>query len=117
MEYKQVIAVRKDLKMGKGKTCAQVAHASLAAAEIAMREFREYYEAWKSSGEKKVVVAAEDEKHLGMLFEEAKKLKLPSFIVRDAGLTQLPPGTATAVAIGPAPEEKVDKITGNLKLL
>lgn len=117
MSLKQVIAVRRDLKMGKGKTCAQVAHASLGAAEIAMREFNKYYEAWKESGEKKVVVAAEDEKHLGMLFEEAKKLNLPCFIVRDAGLTQLPPGTTTAVAIGPAPEEKVDKITGGLKLL
>jgi len=117
MAIKQVIVVRKDLKMGKGKTCAQVAHASLAAAEIAMESYREYYLEWKQTGEKKVVLAGESQEHRGRLFEETKKLNLPCYLVRDAGLTQLPPGTTTALAIGPAPEEKVDKITSELKLL
>ena len=117
MEYKQVIVVRTDLKMGRGKLCAQVAHASLGAAEVAMREHAEWYEAWKREGQKKVVVRGEGQEHLGRLFEEAKKLRIPCFLVRDAGLTQLPPGTTTALAIGPAPEEKVDRITGELRLL
>jgi PTH2 family peptidyl-tRNA hydrolase len=116
MEYKQVIVVRVDLKMTRGKACAQVAHASLGATEVAMREHADWYEAWKRTGEKKVVVRGESQEHLGRLFEEAKKLRLPCFLVRDAGLTQLPPGTITALAIGPAPEEKVDRLTGELKL-
>ncbi len=116
MEYKQVIVVRVDLKMTRGKACAQVAHASLGSAEVAMREHAEWYEAWKRSGEKKVVVRGESQEQLGRLFEEARKLGLPCFLVRDAGLTQLPPGTVTALAIGPAPAEKVDRLTGELKL-
>ncbi|WP_456474905.1 peptidyl-tRNA hydrolase Pth2 [Candidatus Pyrohabitans sp.] len=117
MEYKQVIVVRVDLKMTRGKICAQVAHASLGAAEVAMREHTEWYEAWKREGQKKVVVKGESQEHLGRLFQEAKELRIPCFLVRDAGLTQLPPGTTTALAIGPAPQEKVDRITGELKLL
>jgi len=116
MEYKQVIVVRTDLKMTPGKACAQVAHASLGAAEVAMREHADWYEAWKRAGEKKVVLRGENQEQLGKLFEEAKRLRLPCFLVRDAGLTQLPPGTTTALAIGPAPEEMIDKITGTLKL-
>jgi PTH2 family peptidyl-tRNA hydrolase len=116
MEYKQVIVVRADLKMSRGKACAQVAHACLGAAEVAMREHAEWYEAWKRSGEKKVVVRGENQEHLGRLFQEAKRLRLPCFLVKDAGLTQLPPGTTTALAIGPAPSQQVDLITGELKL-
>lgn len=114
---KQVIVVRKDLKMSKGKACVQVAHASLGASEIAMRKFANWYEAWKSEGQKKVVVYVESEEELISVYEHAKSLALPCFLVSDAGLTELEPGTKTAVAIGPAPDEEVDKITGELKLL
>ncbi|NOZ59329.1 MAG: peptidyl-tRNA hydrolase [Euryarchaeota archaeon] len=116
MEYKQVIVVRDDLGMTRGKACAQVAHASLGAAEVAMKEHAAWYEAWRRSGQKKVVVRGESQEHLGRLFEEAKRLGLPCFLVRDAGLTQLPPGTTTALAVGPAPGEMVDRVTGELRL-
>jgi PTH2 family peptidyl-tRNA hydrolase len=117
MEYKQVIVVRTDLKMGKGKTCAQAAHAALGSAEKASRYEKRWYEAWKGEGQKKVVVKIKGEKELYRLYEDAKGLGLPCFIVNDAGLTQLPPGTTTALAIGPAPEDKVDRVTGELGLL
>lgn len=114
MDYKQVIVVRADLKMSRGKSCAQVAHASLSSAEKAANE---WYKAWKREGQKKVVVKAANEKELHEFYEMAKKAKLPCYLVQDAGLTELEPGTTTALGIGPAPSELIDKITGKLKLL
>ncbi len=115
--FKQSIVVRTDIKMGKGKTCAQVAHASLEAALEAMRRKPEWFEEWRRQGQKKVVLKVNSEKELLEVFEKAKALGLPVALIRDAGLTQLEPGTLTAVAVGPAPEEEVDKVTGKLKLL
>lgn len=117
MDYKQVILVRMDLKMGKGKTCAQVAHSSLGSAEYAMRYNPEWYDEWKSEGQKKVVVKVNSQKELVQYYQMAKDMRLPAFLVQDAGLTELPPGTMTTVGIGPAPSEKMDRITGDLKLL
>jgi PTH2 family peptidyl-tRNA hydrolase len=117
MEYKQVIVVRSDLKMGRGKTCAQVAHASLSSAEKAMNYEKQWYEAWKREGQKKVVVKVQSGRDLFELYEMAKGQRLPCYIVNDAGLTELPPGTTTTLGIGPVPNELIDKITGDLKLL
>jgi len=103
--------------MSKGKACAQAAHASLGAALEAMKRKPIWFERWMSEGQKKVVLKVSSEKELVEIFEKAKGLGLPAFMVRDAGLTQLEPGTLTAVAVGPAPEEEVDKVTGSLKLL
>lgn len=112
--YKQVIAVRSDLKMDKGKTAAQVAHASLEAYKKAGP--KDVVE-WEAEGMKKVVVKVKDIKELMMVKDKAKEMGLPYYVVRDAGRTQIEPGTVTAVGIGPAEEEKIDRITKNLKLL
>ena len=61
MELKQVILVRKDLKLSKGKMAAQVAHASL---EAAMNSDKDKVNEWKSEGMKKVVLKVEDETEL-----------------------------------------------------
>ncbi len=117
MKYKQVIVVRADLKMTKGKTCAQVAHASLSSAEKAMKYNGDWYRAWKKEGQKKVILKISGERELYLLYEMAKGAMLPCFIVNDAGLTELPPNTTTTLGIGPAPDRDVDGITGDLKLL
>ena len=117
MEFKQVIVVRRDLGMGTGKIAAQVAHAAVMGAEKAKERKREWFEAWFESGQAKVVVKVTSMKELSEIRNHADSLHLPVVQVHDSGLTQIPPGTATCIGIGPAPDEMVDKVTNNLKLL
>jgi PTH2 family peptidyl-tRNA hydrolase len=112
--YKQVIVVRKDLEMGKGKIATHVAHGSLGSAENVDRKI---LEKWRDEGAKKIVLKVDNLKELNSLYKKVKAAKLPYCLVRDAGLTQLKTGTTTALGIGPVKEEEVDKITGKLKLL
>jgi len=117
MEFKQVIVVRKDLKLSKGKMAVQVAHASLESFLKTNKKFQEIAKKWLQEGAKKVVVFAEDEKHLLMLKEKASAEKIPNVLIRDAGLTQLEPGTTTCLGIGPYAEKEIDEVTGGLKLV
>ena len=110
---KQVIVARADLGMGEGKLAAQVAHASLQAYEEADGKSQRE---WKGSGQKKVVLQANSESELFELSEKARLEGLPNAIVRDAGHTELEPGTATTMAVGPATDEAVDSVTGELSL-
>lgn len=110
---KQAIVVRTDIGMSGGKLAAQVAHASLSAYENAVAEARD---AWKRGGQKKVVLRVDDERTLFELKEEADRAGVPNAIIRDAGHTQLEPGTVTALAIGPGAEAEIDAITGDLSL-
>jgi peptidyl-tRNA hydrolase, PTH2 family len=116
-ELKQVIVARTDLGMGKGKLAAQVAHASLAAVEESMGMNKDWYRHWKEQGQPKVVVKAGSESELRELMKVARTMGLPCALIQDAGLTQLEPGTATCLGIGPAPVSMIDKVTGQLKLL
>ena len=110
---KQAIVARTDLGMGTGKLAAQVAHASLSAYEDADERTRN---AWKGEGQKKVVLKGSGESQLFELADRAEREGLPNAVVRDAGHTQLDPGTATTVAIGPGEDEIVDRVTGELSL-
>jgi len=112
--YKQVIVIRKDLGMSVGKIAAQACHASLGAFKKASRS---KIKRWEEDGEKKVIVCVESKEEILKLYEKTKKEKISCFLVEDAGLTELKPGTITALGIGPDEEEKIDKITGNLRLL
>lgn len=114
MEYKQVIVIRKDLNLSLGKIAVQVAHASVSAYKKANKNT---VKNWESQGAKKVVLQVNTEKELLDLFENTKKLKLPSALIKDAGLTEIPPGTITCLGIGPEKNEKIDKLTGELPLL
>jgi len=110
---KQAIVARADIGMGEGKLAAQVAHASLSAYEDTGRQVRK---SWKGSGQKKVVLKANSESELFELADAAERAGLPHAVVRDAGHTQLEPGTVTALAVGPGEEDVVDRITGDLSL-
>ncbi|WP_457549131.1 peptidyl-tRNA hydrolase Pth2 [Archaeoglobus sp.] len=113
-EIKQVIVVRDDLKLSRGKLAVQVAHASIIGYEKADRKI---VEAWKMQGQKKIVLKVNSLEELMKIKEKAEKLGLPTGIVTDAGLTEIPQGTITAVVIGPDEAKKIDKVTGNLPLL
>ncbi len=112
MSLKQVIVVRKDLRLNRGKLAAQVAHASLTAADRS-----DFKREWILEGQKKAVLRVENLEKLRELYEEAKERELPAILIRDAGFTQLPPDTITCLGIGPAPEGEIDEVTGKLKLL
>jgi PTH2 family peptidyl-tRNA hydrolase len=115
-KYKQVIVVRSDLKMSRGKVAAQAGHAAVSAAEEARRLHPNWLKAWLKEGQRKIAVKVGSEKELLQLEEEAKEMGLPSALISDRGLTELPPGTVTCLGIGPAPSDKVDRITGKLAL-
>ena len=117
MGIKQAIILRSDLGMGKGKIVTQGAHASLTAFREAEKKNTEDAERWEAEGQKKITLKVGSEKELMQIYSKAKRKKLPISLICDAGLTQLEPGSATAVAIGPADEKKIDVITGKLKLL
>ena len=116
-DVKQVIVVRKDLKMGKGKTAVQVAHASVCAAEIAKKENIEIFQKWKAQGQAKIAVKVSSLTELLQVRDMVDHLSLPFFVVEYRVLTQVEPGTTTCLGIGPVFSSKIDRITKELKLL
>ena len=130
---KQVIVIRKDLNMRKGKMVAQGAHASMAAVLDRMvilshkKEIQEKtlilesgtpMESWINGLFTKVCVSVDSELELLEIYEKAKAAGLIASIITDAGLTEfngVP--TKTCIAIGPNWSDEVNEITGHLKLL
>ena len=113
MDYKQAIIVRADLGMGKGKIAAQASHASVAVME---KVDKKIWDEWQNQGMKKIVLKVQGKKELLDLFQRVKKI-LPASLIKDAGHTQIKPGEATCIAIGPAEEKEIDEFTSELKLL
>ncbi|HET6641106.1 MAG TPA: peptidyl-tRNA hydrolase Pth2 [Nitrososphaeraceae archaeon] len=117
MEFKQVIVVRKELRMGMGKLAAQVAHAAVSGAEHVMTSNPSWFMKWFSSGQAKIVVKVHSLEDLHRIKRKAQTSGLPVVQVQDRGLTQIPEGTITCLGIGPAPSPLIDRITKDLKLL
>ncbi|MDQ4050344.1 MAG: peptidyl-tRNA hydrolase Pth2 [Thermoproteota archaeon] len=117
MDFKQVIIVRRDIKMGTGKIAAQVAHAAVMGAERVKTSRREWFRDWFAAGQAKVVVKVSGIEELMAVRRRAEELSLPVVQVQDSGLTQIPSGTITCIGIGPAPSGLIDRVTSELKLL
>ena len=100
---KQAVVLRNDLGMGKGKAAAQACHAAVIAVLKAQKKNSKAFKKWVEQGQKKVVLRVNSKNELLELFERAKKVTVAS-LVKDAGLTQLPPGECTAISIGPDSE-------------
>ena len=123
-EAKMMMAlfVRQDLKMGTGKSAAQCAHASVAAVEQCMEDrggigWAAYLEHWRAGGSTTTVFKAPTEAELNAVIAEARKQRLPCYLVRDAGRTQIAAGSKTVTCVGPAPEEAVMAIAAGFNKL
>jgi PTH2 family peptidyl-tRNA hydrolase len=116
-KFKQVVVVRTDINMSVGKLAAQVAHAAVGSADRTRREKNHWYKEWLKEGQKKVVVRVSSEQELRALADKAGEVGLACVLVEDAGLTELAPGTVTALGVGPGPAHLVDQVTRHLPLL
>jgi PTH2 family peptidyl-tRNA hydrolase len=120
-EIKQVIVMRNDLGMRKGKMIAQGAHASIAfLASLVMvgpAVMNSNQWEWLRHGMTKICVRADSETELLEIYEKAKDAGLTVHLITDAGLTEFDGPTRTCLAIGPDHADKIDPITGSLKLL
>jgi PTH2 family peptidyl-tRNA hydrolase len=125
MEHKQVIILRKDLNMRKGKLVAQGAHASMGAilslckqdGNKLILEMDERTEPWLTGRFKKICVYVNSEQELLQIYNTALTNGLVCSIIKDSGLTEfhgVP--TLTAVAVGPDREDKIDVVTKHLPL-
>jgi PTH2 family peptidyl-tRNA hydrolase len=108
---------KSNLRLSKGKTAAQAGHAAVTAAEEARRHHKEWFDGWSREGQCKIAVKVKNEEELLELEEKAGQMGLPYALIVDRGLTEIPAGTVTCLGIGPAPADKVDKITRYLPLL
>ena len=109
---KQLMVVRTDLGMKKGKQCAQCCHASLGSWKVAKRGRPAWVAAWDRRGCAKIAVKCPSEELMDAVAAACAEAGLPCYIVEDAGHTQVAPGSRTVLGIGPAPEEAIDAITG-----
>jgi PTH2 family peptidyl-tRNA hydrolase len=124
---KQVIVMRKDLNMRKGKMVAQGAHASMKVFFNRMyrindkgyaTDFSKEMEEWMESSFTKIVLGVDSEQEILELGEKARENCIPFAIITDNGTTEFNGvKTITCIAIGPEEESKVNEITGNLNLL
>ena len=141
-DIKQVIVIRKDLKMGKGKIASQACHASMSVffncliktktipqeilEDKSLMTYNSYwsmpnlvfFEEYITGSFKKIVVGVNSKEELLKLYEEAYESGIYCSIIQDSGLTSfnnVP--TYTAIAIGPWLSEEIDQITGHLSLL
>ena len=114
MEYKQVIVVRTDLQMSCGKTCVQVAHASIDSYMLSNPITRK---AWHHEGQRKIILQVDSENDLIAIEKKTNDNGLYCARIYDMGLTEIPPNTLTAIGIEIETDEKVNPITKGIKLL
>lgn len=131
-EQKQVIIMRKDLKMNRGKIAAQASHACMkiffdrvknifynedGSADVTIN-FTKEMELWRQGPFTKVCLQVHSEEELLDIYNKAKEKELPVALITDSGATtfhNVP--TNTCIAIGPADSDKIDEVTGDLKLM
>lgn len=125
-QIKQVIVMRHDLKMRRGKQIAQGAHASMSfichrlvkVDAVSMKDFSEVERIWLQGAFAKVCCRVNSEEELMDIYERAKEAGLEVNLITDSGKTEfhgVP--TRTCLAIGPDLAEKIDVFTGHLELL
>ena len=117
-EYKMVLVLRGELRLTAGKAAVQAAHAAVMLADESGRgRSLDVLHAWKAQGARKIAVVAPTLDDMRALEREARAKGLPTVWVEDAGYTEVAPGTATCLGIGPGRATDVDAVTGDLDLL
>lgn len=115
-EYKQILVIRKDLNMRKGKIASQAAHASMKATLLHLDDER--VKAWTNGLFTKIAVSVDSEEELDELKQKALDAGLICEEIIDSGKTEFGgEPTKTALGIGPDTPENLHPITGHLKLL
>lgn len=122
---KQVIVIRKDLNMRKGKIGAQSAHASMKIFfnrakidnGVMTINLNQVMQEWITGLFTKIVVYVNSEQELFDVYNRAKEADIICSLIQDAGLTEFKEPTYTAIAIGPDYDDKINLITGHLPLL
>lgn len=123
---KQVIVMRHDLKMRRGKQIAQGAHASMSficrrlrdAGSVSLDDFTEVQRSWLAGAFAKVCCRVDSEEELMEIHDKSLDAGLEVHLITDSGKTEFHgEPTNTCLAIGPDDAEKIDEITGNLQLL
>ena len=125
-KIKQVIVMRHDLKMRRGKQIAQGSHASMSflcrrlqtQGTVSLDDFSAVERTWLTGAFAKVCCRANSEDELMAIYEKAKEVGLETHLITDSGKTEFHgQPTRTCLAIGPDTVEKIDAITGHLQLL
>ena len=109
------LIVRKDLRLSAGKVAVQCSHAAVSCALVARKHEPRLMERWQSSGGRKISLAVDSLDLLNELMIKAKSAGLITHMVKDAGHTEVPPGTITVLGIGPAPKSSINALTGELE--
>lgn len=115
-ETRMALVVRTDLKMTKGKAAAQCSHATLGCYKLMLSTNPAMLKRWERSGQAKITLQTRSLDEMELLYAQALSLNVNAYIVHDAGRTQIEPGSATVLGLGPAPKPVLDQITGELKL-
>lgn len=122
--YKLAIVVRTDTEMRKGKMAGQVGHACTTVTVLSLTSNKpdglkelKFTNWFFLSNQTKAVLRVTGEPALEEIAKAAEEKGLMVVRIKDAGHTQLEPGTFTCVAIGPDEESLIDSVTGHLKLL
>lgn len=114
-QYKQVLLIRRDLSMSRGKEIAQACHASMAV--VLRNPDHPDVVAWLKGAFAKVALVVNSQEELEEFCKKATEAGIINETITDSGRTYfhgVP--TVTVAALGPARAEEIDKITGHLKL-
>lgn len=123
---KQVIVIRHDLKMRRGKQIAQGAHAAMSflcrrlqdKGSVALADFTDVERIWLTGAFAKVCCRVNSEQELLEIHDKAVAAGLVVHLITDSGKTEFHgQPTRTCLAIGPDLSKKIDLITGHLELL
>jgi len=125
-KIKQVIVMRHDLKMRRGKQIAQGSHASMSficrrlqeAGSVSLDDFSEVERTWLTGAFAKVCCRVDSEEELMEIHDKALEAGVEVHLITDSGKTEFHgQPTNTCLAIGPDEADKIDEITGHLQLL